>query len=90
MHVYYILGSSSTYIRTEVLPTSSSTRLGFELVGSNSWPSDRDNSFYVTETSALTTRPSVTSLKYKLMHVYYIFGSSSTGQKHNPPQVRPN
>ena len=29
--------------------------------GSNSWPSDHDSTFHVTETPALTTRPSVTS-----------------------------
>ena len=28
--------------------------------GSNSWPLDHDSTFYVTETPALTTRPSVT------------------------------
>ena len=29
--------------------------------GSNSWPPDHDSTFHVTETPALTTRPSVTS-----------------------------
>ena len=31
--------------------------------GSNSWPPDYDNTFHVTEMPALTTQPSVTSLK---------------------------
>ena len=31
--------------------------------GSNSWPPDHDRTFHVTETPALTTRPSVTSEK---------------------------
>ena len=30
--------------------------------GSNSWPPDHDSTFHVTETPALTTRPSVTSI----------------------------
>ena len=42
--------------RTEVIHTPSSTDRG-----SNSWPPDHDSAFHVTETPALTTRPSVTS-----------------------------
>ena len=37
--------------------------------GSNSWPPDHDSTVHVTETPALTTRPSVIS--YKHMNILY-------------------
>ena len=38
--------------------------------GSNSWPPDHDSTVHVTETPALTTRPSVTSLKRNVLPHY--------------------
>ena len=37
--------------------------------GSNSWPLDHDSAFHVTETPALTTRPSVSQLAYTKAHL---------------------
>ena len=47
---------------TEVLHTRSSIRSGFELMTSKSRPPDHDSTLHVTETLALTTRPSMTTL----------------------------
>ena len=52
-----IFGSSTIW--TEVLRTPSLTQPGFELISSISW-------HYVTETPAVTTRPSVTSISQPL------------------------
>ena len=54
---WIILFSVQVQLRTDVLRTPSSTRLGFELTTSRSW---QLHTFHVTETAALTTQPSVT------------------------------
>ena len=58
-------------LRTEVPRTQSSTQPGL-----NSWPSDHDSTVHVTETPALTTRPSVTSSLAKGGYVFGSVGSS--------------
>ena len=52
------------WLRTEVLCTPSLTRPVFELM------TDYDSTFHVSETPALTTRPSVTSLYPDMLQIY--------------------
>ena len=57
-----MFGSSTTLDRSRLPRTPSSARLGLELMTSR-----HDSTFHVTETPAITTRPSVTS--YKTLNV---------------------
>ena len=43
--------------------------------GSNSWPSDHDSTFHVTETPALTTGASVTSLRTNIVSAWKLTSS---------------
>ena len=66
LHLYFWFkyNSGQKYYAPQVQPDQ----------GSNSWPPDHDSSFHVTETSALTTWPSVTSNLTSDLYAFTLVG----------------